>query len=77
MKLFVLFFDVIKSCRGNEAKGTIFGALGNVTEAIKSKLTMPSDIVEETRAAREHGGRVGLWLKSRSRIQSRVRWRLH
>nr|AAO39900.1 At2g36640 [Arabidopsis thaliana]BAC42987.1 putative f13k3 late embryogenesis abundant protein AtECP63 [Arabidopsis thaliana] len=42
--------------RGNEAKGTIFGALGNVTEAIKSKLTMPSDIVEETRAAREHGG---------------------
>jgi len=56
VKLFVLFFDVIKSCRGNEAKGTIFGALGNVTEAIKSKLTMPSDIVEETRAAREHGG---------------------
>lgn len=27
-----------------------------MTDAIKSKLTMPSDIVEEARAAREHGG---------------------
>ncbi|KAG5576982.1 hypothetical protein H5410_057116 [Solanum commersonii] len=31
-------------------------AMGNLTGSIKEKLTMPSDIVEETRAARELGG---------------------
>lgn len=39
-------------CRGEEGKGTIMGALGNMTGAIKSKLagaTTPSD--DETRAA--------------------------
>ncbi|KAM3397995.1 hypothetical protein P3S68_001509 [Capsicum galapagoense] len=30
--------------------------MGNLTDSIKEKLTMPSDIVEETRAARELGG---------------------
>ncbi|CAN7009137.1 unnamed protein product [Brassica oleracea var. botrytis] len=43
--------------RAHETKdsATIFGTLENVTEAIKNKLTMPSDIVEETRVARERG----------------------
>jgi len=42
-------------CRGEEGKGSIMGALGNMTGAIKSKLTgatTPSD--EETRAS-AHG----------------------
>lgn len=41
-----------------ETAGTrnIFSAIGSVKEAIKEKLTMPSDVAEETQAAREHGG---------------------
>lgn len=37
----------------SKGKGGIFST---VTDAIKSKLTMPTDVVEETRAAREEGG---------------------
>lgn len=41
-------------CRENPSrgKGDIFST---VTDAIKSKLTMPTDVVEETREAREEG----------------------
>lgn len=42
--------------RGQAAKVNIFSAIGNVTDAIKDKLTMPSDIKRETEAAREYGG---------------------
>lgn len=42
--------------RGTAGTRNIFSAIGSVKEAIKEKLTMPSDIVEETQAAREHGG---------------------
>lgn len=42
--------------RGIAAKGKIFSAIGSVTEAIKGKLTQPTDVVEEKRAASEHGG---------------------
>ncbi|KAK9290157.1 hypothetical protein L1049_008323 [Liquidambar formosana] len=42
--------------RGSAAKSNIFSSLGSVTEAIKGKLTHPTDVVEETRAAREHNG---------------------
>ncbi|KAH7553634.1 hypothetical protein JRO89_XS12G0036500 [Xanthoceras sorbifolium] len=46
--------------KGKAASGTIFGSIGNVTEAIKSKFTMPHEVVEETRAAREQsGGKAG------------------
>lgn len=42
--------------RGSAAKKNIYSAMGNLTSSIKEKLTMPSDIVEETRAAHELGG---------------------
>ena len=42
--------------RGRAAKNNIMGSAGSVSEAVKSKLTQPSDVVEETRAARERGG---------------------
>lgn len=42
--------------RGKAAKSNILGAMGSVGEAIKSKLTYPSDVVEESRATREQGG---------------------
>lgn len=42
--------------RGQAAKVNIFSAIGNVTDAIKDKLTMPSDIKKETEAAQEYGG---------------------
>ncbi|XP_028789978.1 late embryogenesis abundant protein ECP63-like [Neltuma alba] len=45
-----------ESDRGRAAKNNIMGSMGSVGEAIKSKLTHPSDVVEETRAARERGG---------------------
>ncbi|XP_006365295.1 embryonic protein DC-8-like [Solanum tuberosum] len=44
------------AARGSAAKKNIYSAMGNLTGSIKEKLTMPSDIVEETRAARELGG---------------------
>lgn len=51
-------FLSIFSCRGRAAKDTIYGnvGLGSVIDSIKGKLTQPHDVVEETRAAREHGG---------------------
>ncbi|XP_054804399.1 embryonic protein DC-8-like [Prosopis cineraria] len=45
-----------ESDRGRAAKNNIIGSVGSVGEAIKSKLTQPSDVVGETRAARERGG---------------------
>lgn len=42
--------------RGNEGKSNIFSKLGGVKDAIKDKLSMPTDVVEQTRAAREYGG---------------------
>ncbi|KAM3324313.1 embryonic protein DC-8-like [Capsicum chacoense] len=44
------------AARGSAAKTNIYSAMGNLTDSIREKLTMPSDIVEETRAARELGG---------------------
>ncbi|KAK4708756.1 hypothetical protein R3W88_029681 [Solanum pinnatisectum] len=44
------------AARGSAAKKNIYSAMGNLTSSIKEKLTMPSDIVEEMRAARELGG---------------------
>ncbi|XP_004250722.1 embryonic protein DC-8-like [Solanum lycopersicum] len=44
------------AARGSAAKKNIYSAMGNLTGSIKEKLTMPSDTVEETRAARELGG---------------------
>ncbi|KAJ0089010.1 hypothetical protein Patl1_32309 [Pistacia atlantica] len=35
-----------------ESRGNIFSSM---TDAVKSKLTQATDVVEETRAAREHG----------------------
>ncbi|KAL0351274.1 UNVERIFIED_CONTAM: Late embryogenesis abundant protein ECP63 [Sesamum calycinum] len=42
--------------RGIAAKKNIYGAVGSVKEAIKDKLTYPTDIVQEARASREYGG---------------------
>ncbi|KAL0456304.1 UNVERIFIED_CONTAM: Late embryogenesis abundant protein ECP63 [Sesamum latifolium] len=42
--------------RGIAAKRNIYGAVGSVKEAIKDKLTYPTDIVQEARASREYGG---------------------
>lgn len=50
----VMFF--VGMDRGTAGTRNIFSAIGSVKEAIKEKLTMPSDIVEETQAAREYGG---------------------
>lgn len=50
----------IEAAKGTAAKGTaaksnIFSSLGIVSDAIKSKLTHPTNVVEESRAAREEG----------------------
>ncbi|KAK4272794.1 hypothetical protein QN277_021300 [Acacia crassicarpa] len=50
-----------ESDRGRAAKNNIMGSAGSVSEAVKSKLTQPSDVVEETRAARERGGAGRRW----------------
>ncbi|CAN0879982.1 Pentatricopeptide repeat-containing protein At5g03800 [Linum grandiflorum] len=44
--------------RGKAARDNIYGAvgLGKIVESVKGKLTQPGDVVEETVAAREHGG---------------------
>ncbi|CAN1860374.1 Late embryogenesis abundant protein ECP63 [Linum perenne] len=44
--------------RGKAARDNIFGAvgLGTIVDSVRSKLTKPEDVVEETKAAREHGG---------------------
>ncbi|KAL8152891.1 hypothetical protein V2J09_010651 [Rumex salicifolius] len=42
--------------RGVAAKSNIIGSMGSVKEAIRSKLTMPSQIVSETLAAQRHSG---------------------
>ncbi|KAK4413424.1 Late embryogenesis abundant protein ECP63 [Sesamum alatum] len=42
--------------RGIAAKRNIYGAVGSVKDAIKDKLTYPTDIVQEARASREYGG---------------------
>ncbi|GAB4833503.1 hypothetical protein Ancab_031747 [Ancistrocladus abbreviatus] len=42
--------------RGRAATANILRGLGSVSEAIRCKLTMPSDIVEETLAERGRGG---------------------
>ncbi|XP_052175382.1 embryonic protein DC-8-like [Diospyros lotus] len=42
--------------RGTAARSNIYGAKGSVEEAIEEKLTMPTDIVKETRSASEYGG---------------------
>ncbi|KAK4341168.1 hypothetical protein RND71_039669 [Anisodus tanguticus] len=44
------------AARGSAANESIYSAMGNLTPSLKEKLTMPCDIVEETRAARELGG---------------------
>ncbi|OWM69657.1 late embryogenesis abundant protein ECP63-like [Punica granatum] len=41
--------------RGMEAKDNIVSSIGSVTDAIKEKLTQPTDVVNETRLAHEHG----------------------
>lgn len=42
--------------RGIAAKQNILSAIGDVTTNSRGKLILPSDVVEETIAAREHGG---------------------
>ncbi|KAL2520239.1 embryonic protein DC-8-like [Forsythia ovata] len=42
--------------RGMAARSTIYGAMGSLKDAIKDKLTYPSDIVQEARAVHEYGG---------------------
>ncbi|KAI3464290.1 hypothetical protein Pfo_020953 [Paulownia fortunei] len=42
--------------RGIAARRNIYGAVGCVKDAIKDKLTYPTDIVQEARASREYGG---------------------
>ncbi|KAL7156217.1 hypothetical protein ABFS83_03G128600 [Erythranthe nasuta] len=42
--------------RGVAARKNIYGAMGSVKDAIKEKLTYPTDIVHEARASREYGG---------------------
>lgn len=46
--------------RSREAKGGILSSIGNVTEAIKEKLTGPREVVEHKKYERgggvEHGG---------------------
>ncbi|KAL9173534.1 hypothetical protein ABFS82_03G121600 [Erythranthe guttata] len=42
--------------RGVAARKNIYGAIGSVKDAIKEKLTYPTDIVHEARASREYGG---------------------
>ncbi|CAL1398410.1 unnamed protein product [Linum trigynum] len=44
--------------RGRAARDTIYGAvgIGTISDSIRSKLTQPGDVVEETLAARKRGG---------------------
>ncbi|RXH90373.1 hypothetical protein DVH24_033056 [Malus domestica] len=43
----------IEAEKGQAAKENIFSSIGSIPGAIKSKLTHPTDVVEESRAARE------------------------
>ncbi|XP_056683080.1 late embryogenesis abundant protein ECP63-like isoform X2 [Spinacia oleracea] len=42
--------------RGDEAKNSILGEIGCLTDAMKSKLSMPSEIADEKRRNQKKGG---------------------
>lgn len=45
----------IEAEKGQAAKENIFSSIGSIPGAIKSKLTHPTEVVEDSRAAREKG----------------------
>ncbi|XP_074306052.1 uncharacterized protein LOC141641279 [Silene latifolia] len=49
--------DEDAALRGEAGKSTVFGAIGNMAEAVKSKLTMPHDVVEDEARRKAGEGR--------------------
>ncbi|KAK9914019.1 hypothetical protein M0R45_037818 [Rubus argutus] len=60
------------TAKGAAAKGSIFSSLGSVTEAIKSKLTHPTDVMEESRD--QGGQRLLLCGEDRDQREGHTPW---